>query len=130
MGGFIGGVAWSPDGSTIAFTSTRHAKPQHSEIYAINADGTSLRQLTRYPDAVRVNRNPVWSPDGRTIAYQHGSSIWKMDGNGGSQRPLTPDRLYTDPEASWSPDSRTIAYARSGSIYLVGADGENLRRIT
>lgn len=54
-------LAWSPDGSQIAFTGGR-TRPQ---IYVVNADGSGLRRLTdkgwNYP--------PVWSPDGSRIAF-------------------------------------------------------------
>ena len=41
---------WSPDGSQIAFTSIRSGK---SEIWAVNVDGTNLRQLTASEQPVR-----------------------------------------------------------------------------
>lgn len=46
--------AWSPDGSQIAFTSIRSGK---SEIWAVNIDGTNLRQLTVSEQPVRF---PFW----------------------------------------------------------------------
>jgi Tol biopolymer transport system component len=38
--------AWSPDGRSIAFRSTRDGNP---EIYVMNADGSGQRNLTRSP---------------------------------------------------------------------------------
>jgi Tol biopolymer transport system component len=39
-------VAWSPDGSQIAFTSGRDG---NSELYIMNADGSDQRRLTQNP---------------------------------------------------------------------------------
>ncbi len=46
---------WSPDGEQLCFTSNRGGSWQ---IYAINKDGTNLRQITRSGN----NRTPIWVP--------------------------------------------------------------------
>jgi TolB protein len=55
--------AWSPDGSWLAFAGHDGAA---LEIYAVQADGTSVTKLTA--DGL-LARSPVWSPDGGHIAY-------------------------------------------------------------
>ena len=54
--------AWSPDGATIAFTSNRDGL---TELYVMNADGSSVRRLT---DHIGFNGRPAWSPDSSRIA--------------------------------------------------------------
>ena len=58
--------AWSPDGSQIAFFSTRD-DPDNDEVYVMNADGSNVRRLTDNPadDAIAT-----WSPDGTRIAWE------------------------------------------------------------
>jgi len=56
--------AWSPDGTKIAFLSTRAGKP---EIYLMNADGSDQRRVTG--DRGTGGFFPVWSPDGKRIAF-------------------------------------------------------------
>jgi Tol biopolymer transport system component len=55
---------WSPDGSMIAFASTRD---NNHNIYVMNADGSGQTRLTRNaaPDF-----SPAWSPDGTRIVFQ------------------------------------------------------------
>jgi Tol biopolymer transport system component len=48
-------LAWSPDGSRIAFTTTRN---RQQEIYSIKADGTGLINLTN--TAGRYEQDPAW----------------------------------------------------------------------
>ncbi len=50
------GPAWSPDGTRIAFGSTRDG---NNEIYVMNADGSGQTRLTNNPAGDFI---PAWSP--------------------------------------------------------------------
>jgi dipeptidyl aminopeptidase/acylaminoacyl peptidase len=54
---------WSPDGSQLAFVSTRD--DERGQIYLIAVDGGEARQLSTLPNGAS---DPAWSPDGRTLA--------------------------------------------------------------
>jgi hypothetical protein len=56
--------AWSPDGRHVAFVSNRCG---HEEIWSIDFESRSLRQLTRGP-ARESKRAGRWSPNGRHFA--------------------------------------------------------------
>jgi TolB protein len=63
----LGAAMWSPDGSKIAFTSTRDTRDNNNaEVYVMNADGSGIRRLTHAPG---VESLVGWSPDGRKIAF-------------------------------------------------------------
>jgi Tol biopolymer transport system component len=63
MAGDYGGVAWSPDGTEIIFTTA------HWSLDTIHPDGTSLREVFHGEDGCPCFFSPTWSPDGTHIAY-------------------------------------------------------------
>lgn len=93
--------AWSPDGSRVVFQSK---EGDHREIFVVNADGSGAQPLTRPADLLAKeyaqNVAPVWSQDGRQIAFLSNRSddggvgawgIWLMDGDGSNLRRLSVD---------------------------------------
>ena len=79
-----GRLAWSPDGSRIAFSSFRD---DNDEIYVMNADGTNLRRMTNHP---AKDRYPAWSPDGQRLAFSShrdgNDEIYVMNADGTGSR--------------------------------------------
>ena len=65
--------AWSPDGKRIAFDSTWERNPKKwrdmSEIYVMDAEGSNVQRLTHTTDNGKSSLTPVWSPDGKKIAF-------------------------------------------------------------
>lgn len=92
-------LEWSPDGSTLAFVSTR---TDHSFIGIYRNDATPMEFLA---PTTSQDVEPRWSPDGTHIAYI------RMPGNGG---PPQPDFQWWTlaPWAIWVGDVRTGAAHR------------------
>ena len=71
--------AWSPDGRTLAFVSNRSAEPDLSHdtnIFLVAPmAGETPRAITTNPSE---DSQPVWSPDGKTIAYVEGGAVADM----------------------------------------------------
>ena len=114
--------SFSPDGSKIAFVSTRTGSYQ---IFTMNADGTNQKQLTN----VAGNTYPSWSPDGTKIMFGSSRSgnddIFVMNADGSNVQQLTTDP-GVDAAAVWSPDGKQIAYEnlKAGcDIMIMRADG-------
>lgn len=111
---------WSPDGSQIAFSSTRNGR---GDIYIMNADGSNVRRLTHHS---AVDADPTWSPDGTRIAFvslRDGNvEIYVVDAAGNNLQRLTQND-YNDFEIDWSPDGKHIAVSSErgvhGNIYLI-----------
>jgi len=83
-------------------------------IFVVGVDGSGRRRL------VDDGADPVWSPDGRSIAFLRRGDLWVMDADGTSQRNLTDSPLETEAEAQWSPDGRTILFERQAEALDVG----------
>ena len=82
-------ATYSPDGSQLAFDSTRDGT---TRVYVMDADGSDVRRLTDGGD----DWGATWSPDGRWIAYRSwvgtfepDPQIWVMAADGSSRRRLT-----------------------------------------
>lgn len=62
-----GEVTWSPDGSWLAFVSSRHDSREHdlnSDVFVVRPDGSELRQVTDNSLAVG---SPTFTADGATL---------------------------------------------------------------
>jgi len=87
---------------------------QHTQLFSVRADGSGLKQLTRFgggSDALNAN----WSPDGKRIVfevdfpYPH-AAVYTMSAGGHDVRTLTPNRrLYFESNPVYAPDGRQIA---------------------
>jgi TolB protein len=108
------------------------------EIYIADYDGANPRRITVNRS---LNINPVWSNDGRAIAYTSYRRanfpdifIQRIYEGTPPQSPANgTDRIHNFLPA-WSPDGTRIAFMsnRDGNqeIYVMDANGANLRRIT
>jgi TolB protein len=81
-------------------------------------------------------QTPVWSPDGRRLAFQQGRGanrvLYVVGSDGRGRQRLLP--VASDAGPAWSPDGRMIAIeGRRGSlhdgIHVVRADGSGRRRL-
>jgi len=93
--------AWSPDGSTIAFTGV---VGDTLGIYLVDTTGANLR-LLRPGDGIGV----TWSPDSRWIAFHSNDSLIAIKASGDSTRSLTAGGSI---RPSWSPDGFRIAFVQ------------------
>ena len=121
---------WSPDGSMIAFASSRAGARQ---LFVVNADGSNVQQVT---DLDNMGGRSTWSPDGTKLAFYRGPAgdhniyLIKVDGTGLIQLTNGGDNLGP----SWSPDGNWIAFTsfRDGNneIYIIHPDGTGVTRLT
>lgn len=138
------GIAWSPDGTEIYFTSYRTEdwdapeNWQESDIYAVEVVTGSIRRLT---DKRGADGSPVPSPDGSLIAYISGdehadtyrnSRIHVMNRDGSGQRSISGDYDRQSGGLMWAPDGSGLYFSvsREGyrSLHFASVDGGVERR--
>jgi WD40 repeat protein len=138
--------AWSSDGGRLAYFASR---PQVNDgLNVANADGSGrvlvrAATLSAGPDSSREDlfKEPAWSPDGGTIAYQamevacggHSGCFDLIDGirsigpNGAGDRLLVDSPTAGDP--AFSPDGSRLAWSDDPSqifpahVHVSNADG-------
>jgi len=98
---------WSPDGSRIAFSSSRQSA---FDIYVMNANGAGGETRLITSNVRKVASD--WSRDGRHLVFNHrepSSDLWVLNVDQRTPRSLveTPADEYS---AQFSPDGRWIAY--------------------
>jgi len=122
-----------PTGKKIVFASTRHSPESH--LYIKPADGAVLTQIT---DAHANDAQPVFSPDGMSIAFASDRGgqwdIWIVDADGRNPRQITSHRL-PELHPSWSPDGRRLVFCRvnprvgGGELWMAEIDSPGVRQL-
>jgi Tol biopolymer transport system component len=120
---------WSPDGRQIAFTRGYHRLSDYGLdmdgwVVAVDASGAVTSAPRAWIRGFGEDMGPVWSPDGRWVAYHsHRSQTavplyespgrtddqWLMPAAGGSEVRLTDFGFEVGPP-DWSPDGRHLVF--------------------
>jgi Tol biopolymer transport system component len=98
---------------TLAFTF-------QDDIWIANADGSGARRLTNH---LARDENPLFSPDGRTVAFTSNRSgngdVWLVPVTGGEPKQLT---FFTgnDEAVSWTPDGQALVLVTGRGTHPFG----------
>src|SRR5579863_5750085 len=96
--------SFSPDGTQVVF-AWNGEEQRHTDLYVATVGGGGVQQLTT--DA-EVDDYPVWSPDGRYIAYIRAlRDLMLVSARGGTPRKLANASGY---HLAWSPDGSRILF--------------------
>jgi Tol biopolymer transport system component len=124
--------AWSPDGSRIAFVSTRNGWPTlpeyeppgydpgsfgDEEIFIMNVDGTDQINLTHNPR--EGDSFPAWSRDGRHLVYSRYGCLTVVDITDPSQRIELSRENCTGTDSGTFPD-----WFQPGTSAAAGTDSQ------
>jgi TolB protein len=100
VGGDASSPSWSPNGLFITY----HWSVTETGTYDIYVIEIATGRIIQMTHDARRNEHPVWSPDGRHVAFEstRGGSrqIWSMLADGREPKQLTQDGLNWGP--SWS----------------------------
>lgn len=95
---------------SIAPDAKRAVFSARGDIFTVPAEKGNIRNLTKSPGA--HDRNAVWSPDGKWIAFVSDKSgedeIWLVKPDGSDLTQLTNTKISYKWEIEWSPDSKKI----------------------
>lgn len=134
----------------IVFIASIDEAAHQRAVYVIDTDGNNLLQLTDYSIGAQ---DPVWSPDGKRIAFTSikDGGIYTINADGTNLTRIVYKTVYdvytntwniaANRHPSWSPDGSMICYESYGdedsgttvanaNIYVVNSDGTGIRRLT
>jgi Tol biopolymer transport system component len=108
-------ATWSPDGSQIAFSTTRDG---NNEIYVMSSSGFKQTNMSRNDQA---DYDAAWSPSSSTLLFVSSrdglgginGEIYSGNARGDSIRPL-----ISGFDPAWSPSGSQFLFKRDGQIYV------------
>lgn len=104
---------WSPDGSRVAFNSTREGLARN--IYVLPSDG-SILEPERVVASDHDKAPSAWSPDGQSLLFNDNGGetkgdVWLLPMAGDRKPRPWLQTAFAEGEAAFSPDGRWVAYA-------------------
>jgi len=135
-------LSFSPRGNEIVFLSNHEADPDannNSDIFGVDLNG-QVRQIT---ETRGCEYEPVWSPDGESIAFTatrrdvttidsvaEDTHLWVMDASGNNRRELTAEQDRRARNPRWL-DSRNLLFLAADHgqtlLYRVVVGGGRVR---
>jgi len=126
---------WSPDGKYLAFAE-RKSPDSAATVYLLSLDTLEKRTLTFPAEGILGDSNPVFSPDGKSVAFLRDrldtQEIFVVPAGGGTPRQVTFDnRIIMG--ISWNADGRDLIFssnrAGTASLWRIPAAGGSPERL-
>lgn len=131
----------SPHGRTIAFGAYENAANLGADLWTYDLKTGTDQRLTTGGWTGRDFNDPVWSRDGRWIAFDgldtaagdQSKSLYTMPADGTGKPQLIPTPLGQNWPTDWTPDDKYIVFThnvanRPASIWMVLSDGKGEAR--
>ncbi|HEY3198711.1 MAG TPA: DPP IV N-terminal domain-containing protein [Nitrospirales bacterium] len=137
---YLNWLSWAPDGKSLAVADKSSASEPFS-IFLLSILTGEKRRLTSPPAGFFGERNPAFSPDGKTMAFTRASGfraddLYVMPVAGGEPRRLTFDKRSII-GLTWTRDGRDIIFSsnREGSstsitLWRISASGGTPERLS
>lgn len=105
LGNQISDISLSPSGARVAVEA-------RGFLFSVPAKSGETRMLVDW--SASRERNPIWSPDGQTIAYLSDKTgeyeIYTVPQRGGEPKQLTKNGAFKITGIQWSPDGKSISF--------------------
>ncbi|MEJ2184929.1 MAG: hypothetical protein P8Z36_03230 [Gemmatimonadota bacterium] len=128
---------WSPDGSMIAFHTSRETIDRSWEVYVMNEDGSDPHNVSDNGGVTETATDFAhgWTPTGRVVFHHQTSGplqAYVVNADGTGLHPIFDAAGGYAP--FWSPDASKVAFMseRDGNreIYVMNADGTAVQDLT
>jgi Tol biopolymer transport system component/DNA-binding winged helix-turn-helix (wHTH) protein len=126
----VQGVSWSPDESLLAVSAQREPFGAFS-IYLVDVDSTLIRRITTPDRSDQGDVRPVFSPDGKAVAFTRGvdddvQDIFVYFFETNEARQVTHDSASVA-GLDWLPDAASLVFAsnrnHASGIWRIGISG-------
>ena len=114
-------VSWSPDGEKLVFE--RVDKTIAGDIWTVTVPDGKLIPITNSPD---FENSPVWSPDGKSIAYGKERNLWLTTINGNETKMIIKNSGFPH----WSTDSKWLFHSNWENKHLYSLDQDKNFKLT
>ncbi len=127
-----GKPTWSPDGKTLALAAFKPYSARFreglSEILTVDVASGAATYQPVFPDkslGTRGDDGPVWSPDGKAMAFVFASRLWVAPVNAKGVMSAPPRALNSEvtDAPTWSGDSARLLYLCNGALRMIDAAG-------
>ncbi len=129
----------SPDMERVAYRLVDAWPATTADVWVAQIDGSDPVNVTGLAGLGGVNCHPVWSPDGRQLAFQHadptatdapcqaGFYVWVVDVDGTGAHWVTPAGTRTTWHPTWSPNGFRLFCFRVGlGAITIDTDGTDM----
>lgn len=126
----VRGVAWSPDGRTLA-VSAQQASYAAFSLFLVTLDSARVQPLTSPPAHYQGDLRPAFSPDGKHLAFVRSldeglQDLYVVEAEGGEPKQLTFDAAGIA-GLDWTADGKDIVFTsqRGGAsgLWRISASG-------
>lgn len=131
---FITEIAWSPDGSKLAFIVGTDYMAFDTRVYIVDATGDNLVTIEERPGVYHSYMS--WSPDSTQLVYLRDINgrvdVWRVSADAANPGAVTGSDSRVR-NVYWSPDGTLLAYAQieaqGDQLYVVPPQGGEARAV-